>query len=62
MPGTKHQVKSSDRIAEYTQLIAQGTVAEVQEKLKELHPAELTTVTDLIGFLAFLGLAALYLI
>ena len=46
MPGIKHQEKRSDRIAEYTQLIAQGTVAEVQEKLKELHPAEIAHIIE----------------
>jgi len=46
MPVSKHQEKVPDRIAEYIQLIAQGTVAEVQEKLKELHPAEIAHIIE----------------
>ncbi len=46
MPSAKHQEKLSDRIAEYTELVSTGSVAEVRAKLKGLHPAELAHLIE----------------
>jgi len=46
MSGAKHKKRLSNRIAEYTELIAKGTVAEVQQRLKGLHPAEIAHLIE----------------